>query len=331
MSFDAIMVLVEGIKTYNWKESQHRLNQYAARPRTGLGALYEVMYWGATPIHRTNMPHKHSFCEICYVLGGEGEYWDGGVLFPLRPGVLFCSRPGQQHQIVNDPGMQLLYVAFELDEERSSESAKESYKQLAETESIWVEDGDELPTALLWRALLVPDLQQQQQPLKPAGGGGAMSLPEAMLPDAAGLLLQSFERLFLSREAGAERESAVDGKRRGGRQGATAASALLLKQAKRFIADNMADDDLSLRQVAAHLNISQRHLSRLFSAGGVRESFTDYVRLQRVRRAAELLRQSDLSIKAIADATGFGSVHYFTRTFGELMHESPARFRESGR
>ncbi len=88
---------------------------------------------------------------------------------------------------------------------------------------------------------------------------------------------------------------------------------LILQRAKSFIRDNF-DKQLSLGMIAQYLNVSERHLSRLFSEG-INESFITFIRKERVRQAAFLLQTTDLSIKEIAEATGFGTVHYFTRVF----------------
>jgi AraC family L-rhamnose operon transcriptional activator RhaR len=92
-----------------------------------------------------------------------------------------------------------------------------------------------------------------------------------------------------------------------------------------FIRDNL-DQPLSLGMVAAYLNVSRRHLSRLFSEG-IHESFTGFIRKERVRQAAHLLGSTDLSIKEIAERTGFGSVHYFSRIFAREQKQTPGRYR----
>jgi len=285
---------------YHWIESETRLNRQAARIKSA-DAAFTVHYWGLDPRHFSNAPHKHSYFEICYVLGGEGAYLDDGTLYPLSKGSLFCSRPEINHQIQSSGGMQLIYVAFELDESECSEEVRAAFQTVAESNDICKSDGDNLPSALLWRSLLT---QTDQQP----------AIPESSLPDLARALLLSFVPLFGVKTA-AERSPLHR------------SSALILKQAKLYIRDNLSDDDLSLGKVAAHLNVSSRHLSRIFSSN-IHESYSQYVRLQRVRQAADLLRRSDLSIKAIAEVTGFGSVHYFTRTFRALMNTTPAKFRE---
>jgi transcriptional regulator GlxA family with amidase domain len=40
-----------------------------------------------------------------------------------------------------------------------------------------------------------------------------------------------------------------------------------------------------------------------------------------------LLKTTDLSIRDIAQETGFPDVHYFTRVFTASMRSSPGRFR----
>jgi AraC-like DNA-binding protein len=296
---------------YRWKESELRLNQHSVRVRTH-GASFTVHYWGVQEKHYSNFLHKHSFFEVCYVLDGFGSYMDNGVVYPLLSGTLFYSRPGIMHQIMCEQGMQLLFVAFEFDEDRSGEAARDAFQQLAETDKLVLSDTDGLPSTLLWKSLLVQ--------ARHAGAGSSLSV--TILSDLAGALLFSFASLFNDKES--QQGEQHQPQRR------SSTTSLLLQQAKLYVTDNVSDDDLSLSKVAAHLNISQRHLSRLFSAG-IGESFTGYVRMQRVRQAAELLQHSEMSVKAIAEVTGFGSVHYFTRTFRELMSDTPAHFRENSR
>lgn len=285
---------------YLWNETDTWLNQYALRLRTN-EAVFTVHYWGANEHLLSNFLHKHSFFEICYVLGGRGTYLDGGTLYPLSAGTMFCSRPGVTHFIECEPELAIVYVAFELDEGDSAEAARELFQSLADTETVFVQDADQLPAAQLWRSLI-------------RRNDGIPSLPESALPTLAAALLTALPSVFVK-----PLQASWTSPRR--------SASALLKQAKLFITDNLSDDDLSLEKVAAQINISPRHLSRLF-ASGVFESYTVYVRKQRVRRAAELLRYSDRSIKEIAEMTGFGSVHYFTRTFSSLMNKPPARFRE---
>ena len=56
-----------------------------------------------------------------------------------------------------------------------------------------------------------------------------------------------------------------------------------------------------------------------------------YQHKQRMRRAAQLLRESDLSVTAIADKLGYPSIHPFSRQFGAYHGVSPRHFRSGTR
>ncbi|MBO9606061.1 MAG: helix-turn-helix domain-containing protein [Paenibacillaceae bacterium] len=286
---------------YRYKESEKRLHELAMLPGQP-GAGFRVHYWGVNPRLQSNPVHRHSFFEICYVLGGEGEYTDDGVEFELRQGVQFCSRPGITHQIRTKKGLTLLYAAFEPDEATTEEGLLEAWRELADKGRVLAADSGGTASALLWESLLLREDDRG-------------NLPDAAVATTACALLLSILALFGERE-----RRAASGQRQDG---------ALLRRAKLYVRDNLSEP-LSLGDVAAYLNVSERHLSRLFGAG-IRESFTDYIRGERVRQAAKLLLETDLPIKEVAEATGFSSVHYFTRTFARDMAMPPGQFRRKHR
>jgi AraC-like DNA-binding protein len=75
------------------------------------------------------------------------------------------------------------------------------------------------------------------------------------------------------------------------------------------------------------LDISSAYAARLFKLSiglGVRE----YAKKRRLWAAAELLRTTDLSVKAIAIEFGYLSPPDFTRRFKKQFHLSPTDFRK---
>jgi len=66
-------------------------------------------------------------------------------------------------------------------------------------------------------------------------------------------------------------------------------------------------------------------LSRLFTVE-LGQSFSAYVRKERIRHAVSLLTTTDWSIKQIALDCGFDTVHYFTTVFKAEMGEPPGKF-----
>ena len=281
------------------RETHALLNAHAMNLRRD-DAEFKMHYWGVDHPHYDNPVHRHSFFEICYVLEGEGEYTDGGIDFPLRRGTHFCSKPGAIHQIRSREGMFLLFVAFELDESRSGEEAIGAFRSLFDKGKICVHDAEEAPSALLWKSLLVR-----------SNGPGRLS-PRAVRAAARALLL-SFPDLFAS-------EAPLPASSSAGRY-----ADAILRQAKLYIRDNLPQP-LRIGEIAGYLNVSERHLSRLFS-GGIGENFTNYVRSERIRKAADLLASTDLPIKEIAEASGFSSVHYFTRVFVQDKGMPPGKYR----
>jgi YesN/AraC family two-component response regulator len=283
---------------YRYKESETLLSEQALYLQ-GSGACFKVHYWGAVERLVSNPVHKHSFFEICYVLDGEGEYTDNGDEFLLRKGTHFCSRPNITHQIRTAEGLSIVYVAFELDESRSSDDMILKYRWLADHAQVLMQQEDLTPTALLWRALLLQNSE-------------AVNLPAQAIPSLAHALLLSFLTLY----GKSAQTSSVKHQK----------SNNLLNQAKMFIRDNLAQP-LSLSLVAGYLNISGRHLSRLFSSG-IHETFTSYVNRERLHYSVHLLLTTQYSLKEIADKSGFSSVHYYTSLFMKEKQLPPGKFRQ---
>ncbi|MFY0758126.1 AraC family transcriptional regulator [Metabacillus dongyingensis] len=283
---------------YLVKESVTRLNQHLVL--TGQGASFRINYWGVDSQLTYNPVHRHSSFEVCYVLNGEGTYIDDGNIYSLYPGTLFYSRPGITHQILSEKGLFLLFVCFEIDERRSSREYIKRYLSLAQQDHVVIHNGDNSSTATLWKTLLVP-IQEQ------------WAVSSDTLPNLAHTLLVSFLNLFLNHKDTYKNNMNLPH--------------FILQQAKNFIIDNL-EKELSLEMVAQYLNVSTRHLSRLFSTG-IHENFITFIRKERVKQATYLLKSTNLPIKEIAEATGFGSVHYFTRVFQKETGLPPGRFRKT--
>jgi len=78
--------------------------------------------------------------------------------------------------------------------------------------------------------------------------------------------------------------------------------------------------------VAEHLHISHRHLSRLFTKH-LDVTFTQYIRSEKINKAAILLATTDLPIKRVSQKVGFDTVHYFSSVFKKIMDIPPGEFR----
>ncbi len=58
------------------------------------------------------------------------------------------------------------------------------------------------------------------------------------------------------------------------------------------------------------------------------ESPRDYLMRRRMERAADMIRETELSITAIAEQLGYGDLSYFGRCFKKIHGQSPAHWRQ---
>ena len=86
----------------------------------------------------------------------------------------------------------------------------------------------------------------------------------------------------------------------------------------------------SVREVAAELHVSPRHLERLFHAEcGMSPS--QFARELRLRRAYDLLVDTRQPISEVALDTGFADGSHFSRRFRDAYGKSPSQVRRAGR
>ncbi|MGA2176444.1 MAG: XylR family transcriptional regulator [Verrucomicrobiota bacterium] len=101
-----------------------------------------------------------------------------------------------------------------------------------------------------------------------------------------------------------------------------------LAKALRFIRANSRRGDLSVGTVARQAGVSRRLLEKRFR----RElgcSVLHEIRRVRTDKIAQLLVETQLSVREIADAMGFGDVQHFARYFRSVRNVSPLAYRRS--
>ncbi len=87
-------------------------------------------------------------------------------------------------------------------------------------------------------------------------------------------------------------------------------------------------EPLSLQQIADHIFVSRGYLSNIFNeVTGMK--LTEYINIQRINYAKELLTNSDDSITEIANSCGFENITYFERIFRQTTGETPLKYKQS--
>ena len=98
-----------------------------------------------------------------------------------------------------------------------------------------------------------------------------------------------------------------------------------IAEAARFICSNYAND-LSLAEVADHVNLSPTYFSKKFkSSTGF--GFKEYLIHIRVKEAAQQLIETTDSITTIGVRCGFNDSNYFGDLFRKVMNLSPREYR----
>lgn len=102
--------------------------------------------------------------------------------------------------------------------------------------------------------------------------------------------------------------------------------AALIDQAKNYILAHYANPDLSLNDVAEHVNLSPSHFSTIFSRE-TKNTFKDYLSALRIDKAKELLKTTPLKSFEVAVLVGYNDPHYFSTVFKKNTGYSPSRYK----
>lgn len=102
---------------------------------------------------------------------------------------------------------------------------------------------------------------------------------------------------------------------------------IFLQQAMNVIEENLDKADFNIEEFATSMNISKTILHKKFKML-IGQTPNQFIRAVRLKKASNLLMNSEYSISEIAYLTGFNQAHYFIKCFKEVYHETPKIFRE---
>lgn len=94
---------------------------------------------------------------------------------------------------------------------------------------------------------------------------------------------------------------------------------------KEFIRDNLSKN-FTVGDGARHCHMSESYFAHVFKEE-TGFSFMDYVNRQRMAKARELLKKTDMTVREIAQAVGVENPNYFSVVFVKLCGESPSEYR----
>ena len=85
---------------------------------------------------------------------------------------------------------------------------------------------------------------------------------------------------------------------------------------------------VSLDTIAEDLFMSKYYICRIFKEY-TGFTITEYINILRIKKATQLLENSNQSISDVATELGFESASYFERTFKKIMNVTPLKYRKT--
>lgn len=92
-----------------------------------------------------------------------------------------------------------------------------------------------------------------------------------------------------------------------------------------YIQDNLSKE-ITLKHIAEYVDLHPQYIGQLFKSE-LDQSFTEYITGQRLERAKELLRQTQLKVYEVAHLSGYKSPKHFMTVFKQEVGKTPIQYR----
>jgi AraC-like DNA-binding protein len=267
----------------------------------------DILGWGFyLPQWWRNYLHVHSFFEICYAYAGHGLFRINQVDYEVQTGDIFVAKPSEPHEIISseDDPLGIYFWSYTLTPSLAMPVEAETTDALLQGFMLagrWVSPYRQLQPLL--------DLLTEEAALRQPGHDQVIrGLLVKLLLDTARAVVD-LPAGEVSQPAGSLTEQ-------------------LVQKIVRYLHDNY-NRRILVRDVAAQVHLSERHTNRIFrETMGL--TILDYLTNLRLEIAAQRLLDRQLSVKAVAHASGYPDVHYFATLFRRRMGMTPALFQQKG-
>jgi len=107
----------------------------------------------------------------------------------------------------------------------------------------------------------------------------------------------------------------------------TSADGQFLQRVMRIVEEHLGDSEFSAEQFCREVGLSRMQLHRKLTAL-TGQSAGDFIRLMRLKRAAQLLEAQSATVSEIAYEVGFNTLFYFSKCFKEQFGVPPSEYKE---
>lgn len=240
-----------------------------------------------------SIPHTHSYTELFYIIGGNGQFQIDDERFPVRAHQLVIVNPNIIHTELSYEAHPLEYIVLGI------EGLEISIPETNESRYCVYTLPPENKVLTCMQNILLE--MQEREPEHPMVCQAYMDI----------LVVQ------LMRNTGTSMTQ-VSGSSPTNRQCATI---------RRYI-DNHYKEQLTLDLLAAEANVNKYYLAHAYKQTyGI--SPINYMISRRIQEGKRLLVETDLSLSQISGILGFSSASYFSQSFRKAEGISPAEYRKT--
>ena len=100
---------------------------------------------------------------------------------------------------------------------------------------------------------------------------------------------------------------------------------VFMQKVRKVVAENLTDPDFGVETFANLMSLSRVQLHRRMTAL-FHQSSSEFIRSQRINRAAALLRAQNDSVSAVAIKIGFSNMSYFSKCFQKQFGVKPSEY-----
>lgn len=240
-----------------------------------------------------SIPHAHTYTELFYIVGGDGQFQINDMIFPVQPNQLVVVNPNILHTEVSYEAHPLEYIVLGIEGLELTTPGDEDSRHC-------IYSFPEQNAVLNCMRSILQEMQDRKQEYETICLAYMDIITVQLMRNASVSVSQTQARFPANRQCAAVRH---------------------------YI-DQHYKENINLDMLAERVNINKYYMSHAFKREyGV--SPINYLIFCRIREGKRLLSETDLSLSQIATVLGFSSSSYFSQSFRNSEGMSPSEYRRA--